>query len=68
MTRGREILGALELSQYIGIHPLTLKRYARTGKIPAFKVGATWKFERRQIRKWLSQRKRAECPLILKEN
>ncbi|HNW40124.1 MAG TPA: helix-turn-helix domain-containing protein, partial [Candidatus Omnitrophota bacterium] len=34
---------AKEVAQYLSIHPLTVHKYARAGKIPAFKIGTDWR-------------------------
>jgi len=68
MPRPKVILTAKELAVYLGIHPLTLERYARLGKVPGFKIGASWRFDKRQIARWLKGKKEVKCPLILREN
>lgn len=45
----KEILTAEEVAQYLRIHPYTVKRLARTGKLPGFKVGGQWRFNRFEI-------------------
>ncbi|MFH1519335.1 MAG: helix-turn-helix domain-containing protein [Candidatus Omnitrophota bacterium] len=41
-----EIAGALKL------HPYTVRRLCREGKIPCFKFGGQWRFRRDEIEKW----------------
>ena len=45
----REILKMDEVSAYLQIHKMTLYRLANKGKIPAFRVGGSWRFRREHI-------------------
>lgn len=45
----KEILTAEEVAKYLRVHPYTVKRLARTGKLPGFKVGGQWRFGKSQI-------------------
>ncbi|MDD5347266.1 MAG: helix-turn-helix domain-containing protein [Candidatus Omnitrophica bacterium] len=56
MTKNKEILTAKEVAEYLHIHPLTVHRYAREGRIPAFKIGTDWRFHRKYIEKWIKQK------------
>jgi excisionase family DNA binding protein len=56
MTKAKEILTAKEVAEYLNIHPLTVHRYAREGRIPAFKIGTDWRFHKRYIEKWIKQK------------
>jgi excisionase family DNA binding protein len=47
----KEILTAIEVAKYLRIHPYTVKRLARTGKLPGFKVGGQWRFKKQDIEK-----------------
>lgn len=46
-----KVLTAEEVAKYLRIHPYTVKRLARTGKLPGFKVGGQWRFNLEAIRK-----------------
>ncbi|MCM8800297.1 MAG: helix-turn-helix domain-containing protein [Candidatus Omnitrophica bacterium] len=52
----KEIMTAKELADYLKLHPFTIHKYAREGKIPAFKIGADWRFHRRYIEQWIRQK------------
>lgn len=45
-----------ELAAYLDIHPLTLHKLAREGKIPAFKIGTDWRFHKKYIEKWIQEK------------
>jgi PTS system nitrogen regulatory IIA component len=56
MVRDKEILTTKEVAEYLAIHPLTVHKYARQGKIPAFKIGTDWRFHKRYIEKWIQEK------------
>jgi excisionase family DNA binding protein len=37
----------------LGIHPKTLQRLARTGKIPAHRIGRFWRYRASDLDAWL---------------
>lgn len=45
-----------EVSSYLRLHPYTIRRLARTGKIPAFKAGGQWRFDVKTIELWKDQK------------
>lgn len=49
------ILTLEEASKYLKLHKATVYKMARTGKIPASKVGKVWRFRRARINKWLER-------------
>jgi excisionase family DNA binding protein len=56
MDKIKEILTAKEVAEYLKIHPLTVHKYARDGKIPAFKIGTDWRFHKKFIEKWIQEK------------
>jgi len=52
----KEILTAKELAKYLNIHPFTLHKLAREGKIPAFKIGTDWRFHKHYIDRWIKEK------------
>jgi excisionase family DNA binding protein len=45
-----------EVSQYLGLHELTVRRLAREGAIPALKLGRQWRIKRDLLERWIEQR------------
>lgn len=41
-----------ELAHYLHIHPSTVYRLVKRGKLPAFRVGSDWRFSRAAIDRW----------------
>lgn len=56
MQKHKEILTAKEVAEYLKIHPLTVHKYAREGKIPAFKIGTDWRFHKKYIERWIKEK------------
>ena len=50
-----ELLTPHELSRILKLHPFTVTRLAREGKLPGFKVGGSWRFRKDQFEKWVEQ-------------
>jgi excisionase family DNA binding protein len=44
-----------EIAEYLGVHPMTIYKYVQDGKIPAFKIGASWRIRRDSIKKWMDE-------------
>ncbi len=47
-----ETLTVEELARYLKLHEYTIRRLARAGKIPSFKVGGQWRFRIDEIENW----------------
>jgi excisionase family DNA binding protein len=56
MPKIKEILTTKEVADYLNIHPLTVHKYARDGKIPAFKIGTDWRFHKKYIQRWIKEK------------
>ncbi len=49
-----ETLTPHEISKILKLHPFTVTRLAREGKIPAFKVGGVWRVRKDQFEQWMN--------------
>jgi excisionase family DNA binding protein len=47
------LLGMKDTAKKLGIHPITLSRLAKEGKIPYYKIGHRKKFDTKDIDKYL---------------
>jgi len=54
--KSKEIMTAKDVAEYLNLHPLTVHKYAREGKIPAFKIGTDWRFHRKYIERWIKEK------------
>lgn len=50
-----EILNIKQVSEFLQVTERTIYRLAAAKKIPAFKVGGTWRFSRSDIDSWIKQ-------------
>jgi len=46
------VLNVKEVATYLRVHPSTIYKLLRTNKIPAFKIGADWRFNLDSIDQW----------------
>jgi excisionase family DNA binding protein len=56
----KDIFTAGEIAAYLRIHPYTVKRLARAGKLPGFKIGGQWRFDAQEIAKWKKGQRKEE--------
>ncbi len=47
------VLTVRELAGYLRVHQTTVYRLLREHKLPAFRVGADWRFSREAIERWM---------------
>ena len=51
----REVMDIRQASDYLGISPDTLYKYASEGTVPAFKLGNRWRFKRSRLDEWMDR-------------
>lgn len=51
-----EILTIREVAELLKINEKTAYKLASAGKIPGFKVGGSWRFERQEIANWIKRK------------
>ncbi len=44
-----KILTAKEVAEYLQLTEITIYKYATEGKIPGYKIGSRWRFEKEKI-------------------
>jgi excisionase family DNA binding protein len=49
---GDQIFTIKELSEHLRVHPTTIYRLLRQGRLPGFRVGSNWRFSREAIEQW----------------
>ncbi len=47
-----------EVAWALKLHPYTIRRLSREGKVPAFKFGGQWRFSKEEIQKWMNRGKK----------
>ena len=51
-----------EVAEYLKLHELTVRRLAREGELPAFKVGRQWRIQRAKLQEWIDARSGQGAP------
>jgi len=49
------VMTVREVARYLRMKPVTIYKHAQEGKLPAFKVGATWRFKKKTIDTWITE-------------
>jgi excisionase family DNA binding protein len=52
-----ELITIKEVADFLQIAEKTIYRLAAEGRIPAFKVGGSWRFNRKEIEEWLEKQR-----------
>jgi excisionase family DNA binding protein len=56
------LIGSPEAAKLLGnIHVKTLQRYARTRKLPGYRIGGHWYFRASELDAWLHSRINSNC-------
>jgi excisionase family DNA binding protein len=54
MVADHEVLTLKEVSQILQVHPITLYKMVRAGKIPSFRIGTDWRFRKDLLIRWMA--------------
>lgn len=49
----QDILTVKQLSEFLQVSELTIKRALKAGELKGFKVGNVWRIEKEEVMKWL---------------
>jgi two-component system response regulator (stage 0 sporulation protein F) len=62
-----EVLDIREAATFLGVHEQTIRKLARRGAIPAFKVGRGWRFRKEALLAWSERQGRAarRCSVLV---
>jgi excisionase family DNA binding protein len=56
MADDREVLTVKEVCDLLRVHPTTLYKMARQGKIPSFRIVSEWRFRKDAILRWMAEK------------
>ncbi len=62
MIGENDVLDARRAGELLGLHEETMRRLAREGKIPAFKVGGVWRFNKSSLHRWAESQSQRQPP------
>ncbi len=54
-TDAAKVMTVQEVARYLRMKPVTIYKHVAKGKIPAFKVGASWRFKKKTIDRWIAK-------------
>ena len=52
------VMTVRDLAKYLKMKPVTIYKHAQSGSLPAFKVGATWRFKKKTIDGWIADQEK----------
>lgn len=55
MPMNDQIMTVKEVAEYLKVNERTIYRLATRKEIPAFRVGASWRFKREEIDGWMAR-------------
>ena len=55
-AEGSRVITVRELAGYLRVHQTTVYRLLREHKLPSFRVGSDWRFDREAIDRWMSEK------------
>jgi len=58
------LLTTEEAARLLGIHPKTLQKFARAGKVPAIRIGDLWRFRASELDLWVRAALSSSPPLV----
>jgi excisionase family DNA binding protein len=58
-TMEKEYMNLNEVAQFLKLSVPTIKNYLRDKRIPAYKIGGKWLFEKNEINEWVSSQRQS---------
>jgi len=52
-----QILTLKEVAAYLKLAEKTAYKLAAAGKLPGFKVGGSWRFQKKDVQQWIEEQK-----------
>ena len=49
-----QIMTTKEVAKYLRLHEISILKYAAAGKIPAVRIGSSWRFDKEAIDRWIA--------------
>ena len=49
------IMTTKEIANYLKLHPITICKLSKEGKIPAIQIGRVWRFDKDIIDEWIAE-------------
>jgi excisionase family DNA binding protein len=58
------LMNSEQAASLLGVHPKTLQKLAREGKVPAKRIGDLWRFRAKELDLWLRTEVSSTPPLV----
>ncbi len=55
MAKSKQVMTVKDVASYLNVHPMTIYKYVKDGRIPAFKIGDSWRIRKDSMQKWIKQ-------------
>ena len=55
MAESRDVMTPKQVAEYLQLHPMTIYRYIKQGKIPAAKIGRRYRIKKENVDKLLTE-------------
>ena len=55
MTKAKQVMTVKAVAEYLDVHPMTIYKYVKDGRIPAFKIGDSWRIRKDAMQKWIRE-------------
>ena len=56
MASDRAVLTVKEVCYLLRVHPTTIYKLTKEGKIPSFRIGSYWRFRTDLIERWMAEK------------
>ncbi|UCB51224.1 MAG: helix-turn-helix domain-containing protein [Deltaproteobacteria bacterium] len=50
-----QIMTTKEVAKYLKLHEITICKLSKEGKIPSFRIGKVWRFDKEVIDEWIAK-------------
>lgn len=50
-----QIMTTKEIADYLKLHPITISKLSKAGKIPSIRIGRVWRFDKEIIDEWIAK-------------
>jgi excisionase family DNA binding protein len=56
MAEDQEVLTVKDVCDLLRVHPSTLYKMIKEGKVPTFRIGSKWRFRKDAILRWMAEK------------
>ncbi|MBU4312463.1 MAG: helix-turn-helix domain-containing protein [Candidatus Omnitrophica bacterium] len=55
MAKAKQVMTVKDVASYLDVHPMTIYKYVKDGRIPAFKIGDSWRIRKDSMQRWIKE-------------